>query len=49
MSTCARLQTPPAGESVLRGTVTPHYMQGWHDAPTRTVAGASRRSCPTCA
>lgn len=27
----------PAGEGVLRGTVTPHYMQGWHDASTRTV------------
>lgn len=28
----------PAGDGVLRGTVTPHYMQGWHDASTRTVA-----------
>ena len=28
----------PAGDGVLRGTITPHYMQGRHDASTRTVA-----------
>lgn len=28
----------PAGEGVLRGTITPHYMQGRHDASTRVVA-----------
>jgi hypothetical protein len=31
-----RLEVP--GEGVLRGTVTPHYMQGWHDTSTRSVA-----------
>ena len=36
----------PAGEGVLRGTVTPHYMQGWHDAPTRTVAERIARTLP---
>src|SRR5208283_1723664 len=28
----------PAGDGVLRGTITPHYMPGWHDASTRVVA-----------
>jgi hypothetical protein len=28
----------PAADGVLRGTITPHYMQGWHDASTRLVA-----------
>ena len=28
----------PVGEGVLRGTITPHYMHGWHDAGTRVVA-----------
>jgi sulfotransferase family protein len=28
----------PAGEGVLRGTITPHYMQGRRDASTRVVA-----------
>ncbi len=29
----------PTGEGVLRGTITPHYMQGRRDASTRVVAG----------
>jgi hypothetical protein len=36
----------PAGEGVLRGTVTPHYMQGWHDASTRTVVERIARMLP---
>jgi hypothetical protein len=28
----------PTEEGVLRGTVTPHYMHGWHDTSTRIVA-----------
>jgi len=28
----------PAGDGVLRGTITPHYMQGRQDASTRVVA-----------
>jgi hypothetical protein len=28
----------PRGGDVLRGTVTPHYMHGWHETSTRTVA-----------
>ena len=28
----------PAGQGRMRGTVTPHYMQGWRDASTATVA-----------
>jgi hypothetical protein len=36
----------PAGEDVLRGTVTPHYMHGWHDAPTGTVAARIARVLP---
>ena len=28
----------PIDSGVKRGTVTPHYMQGWRDADTRTVA-----------
>jgi hypothetical protein len=36
----------PDGEGVLRGTVTPHYMHGWHDAPTRTVAERIARLLP---
>jgi hypothetical protein len=32
-----RLGAPADGER-LCGTVTPHYMHGWHDADTRTVA-----------
>jgi hypothetical protein len=32
-----RIGAPPAG-SLLRGTVTPHYMHGWQDAPTPVVA-----------
>src|SRR5271157_2660056 len=28
----------PAGDGALRGTITPHYMPGWHDASTRVVA-----------
>jgi len=36
----------PVGEGVLRGTVTPHYMQGWHDAGTRTVVERIARLLP---
>ncbi len=36
----------PADEGLVRGTVTPHYMQGWHDAPTRTVAERVARTLP---
>ncbi len=36
----------PDGEGVLRGTVTPHYMHGWHDASTRTVAERIARQLP---
>lgn len=36
----------PRGEGVLRGTVTPHYMQGWHDASTSTVAERIARTLP---
>jgi Sulfotransferase domain len=32
-----RLRVPTA-EGVVRGTVTPHYMQGWHDVSTRVAA-----------
>jgi hypothetical protein len=28
----------PAGDGVLRGTITPHYMQGRHDVSTHAVA-----------
>ncbi len=33
-----RLRVPAAGDGLLRGTITPHYMHGWHDASTRVVA-----------
>jgi Sulfotransferase family len=36
----------PDGQNVLRGTVTPHYMHGWHDASTRTVAERIARVLP---
>jgi Sulfotransferase domain len=36
----------PAESGVLRGTVTPHYMHGWHDADTRTVAARIARQLP---
>ena len=36
----------PAGEGLLRGTITPHYMQGWHDAGTRVVAERIWRLLP---
>jgi hypothetical protein len=36
----------PAGGGVVRGTITPHYMQGWHDASTLTVAGRIARTLP---
>lgn len=36
----------PTGEGVLRGTITPHYTQGWHDASTRTVAERIARRLP---
>jgi hypothetical protein len=36
----------PVGEGVLRGTVTPHYMQGWRDAGTPTVAARIARLLP---
>ncbi len=36
----------PTEEGVVRGTVTPHYMQGWHDAGTRTVAERIARLLP---
>jgi hypothetical protein len=36
----------PADDGLLRGTVTPHYMHGWHDADTRTVAERIARRLP---
>jgi hypothetical protein len=36
----------PAGDGVLRGTITPHYMQGAHDAGTRLVAERIYRQLP---
>jgi hypothetical protein len=36
----------PAGGGLLRGTVTPHYMHGWHDVDTRTVAARIARQLP---
>jgi hypothetical protein len=36
----------PAGSGLLCGTVTPHYMHGWHDADTRTVAARIARRLP---
>jgi hypothetical protein len=36
----------PNDESRLCGTVTPHYMHGWHDASTRTVAERMARQLP---
>ena len=36
----------PAGEGVLRGTITPHYMQGRRDAGTRLVAERVHRLLP---
>ncbi|HME01534.1 MAG TPA: sulfotransferase domain-containing protein [Solirubrobacteraceae bacterium] len=36
----------PSQEGVLRGTVTPHYMQGWQDASTATVAERIARTLP---
>ncbi len=36
----------PVGENVVRGTVTPHYMQGWHDAGTHRVAERIARLLP---
>jgi hypothetical protein len=41
----ARLRVP-AGEGVLRGTITPHYMQGRGDAGTRLVAERISRLLP---
>jgi hypothetical protein len=41
----SRLGAPSDGER-LRGTVTPHYMHGWHDAGTRTVAERIARALP---
>jgi Sulfotransferase domain len=41
----ARLD-PPAGDGLLHGTVTPHYMHGWHDADTSTVALRIARCLP---
>ncbi len=41
----ARLQAP-AGSELLRGTVTPHYTHGWHDADTRTVAARIAKQLP---
>ena len=41
----SRLQVPADG-GLLRGTVTPHYMHGWHDADTRTVAARIARRLP---
>jgi Sulfotransferase domain len=36
----------PAAAGRLRGTVTPHYMHGWRDTPTRTVAERIARDLP---
>lgn len=36
----------PREEGVVCGTVTPHYMHGWHDASTRTVAERIARQLP---
>ena len=36
----------PAGQGRMRGTVTPHYMQGWRDASTATVAARIARLLP---
>jgi hypothetical protein len=36
----------PPGSSVLRGTVTPHYMHGWHDASTPIVAARIAHRLP---
>jgi hypothetical protein len=36
----------PEGDGVLCGTVTPHYMHGWRDAGTRTVAERVARLLP---
>ncbi len=36
----------PTAQGVLRGTVTPHYMQGWGDASTRLVAERIARTLP---
>jgi hypothetical protein len=30
----------------LRGTVTPHYMHGWHDAPTQVIAARIAHDLP---
>ena len=36
----------PAGQGRMRGTVTPHYMQGWRDASTAIVAARIARLLP---
>lgn len=41
----ARLRAP-SGRGLLRGTVTPHYMHGWQDAETRTIATRIARRLP---
>ncbi|MGH2945000.1 MAG: sulfotransferase family protein [Solirubrobacteraceae bacterium] len=41
-----RLGAPSEAE-VMRGTVTPHYMHGWHDASTAEVARRIAATVPT--
>ncbi len=36
----------PARPGLLRGTVTPHYMHGWQDTDTRTIAWRIARQLP---
>lgn len=40
------LGAPAGNDLLLRGTVTPHYMHGWHDAGTDTVAARIAQCLP---
>jgi hypothetical protein len=41
-----RRQRTPSDARRLRGTVSPHYMRGWHDTTTATIAGRMAGALP---